>query len=179
MAGPSLPPRQATPPARRPRLLAASLVRTPDTKAGTGGREPAPGSLPTLGAAHSPHLGGGGGSRAPLAAPPRPPLPQENAAAGLASCSASCASVPPPPPLRGSVGAAAPGLGRRGGAGAAPPRGRPAPAPADPDPAGAGREVLTVPLPFHPRGPKFRESGDPDLREVLPARAPWASAACF
>ena len=91
---------------------------SPEPQTQRRGREPAPRSgksLPTRGAAHSPHPGGGGSSRAALAAPLGPPLPQENAAAGLASCSASCASVPPPPPLRGSVGATAPGLGRRGG----------------------------------------------------------------
>ena len=91
---------------------------SPEPQTQRRGREPAPRSgksLPTRGAAHSPHPGGGGSSRAALAAPLGPPLPQENAAAGLASCSASCASVPPPPPLRGSVGATAPGLGQRGG----------------------------------------------------------------
>lgn len=153
---------------------------SPRHKGGAASRDPAPGSLPTPGAAHLPHRGGG--SRAPPAAPLRPPLPQENAAAGLASCSASCASVPPPPPAAGVSGRRGSRAGRAG-------RGQRqhhhVAARRRPPPTWIPREregrCSPLPSPSTPRGPKFRESGDPaprpacDLREVLataPARPP-------
>ncbi|XP_034511562.1 translation initiation factor IF-2-like [Ailuropoda melanoleuca] len=153
---------------------------SPRHKGRAASRDPAPRSLPTLGAAHLPHRGEG--SRAPPAAPLRPPLPQENAAAGLASCSASCASVPPPPPAAGVSGRRGSRAGREG-------RGQRqhhhVASRRRPPPTWIPREregrCSPLPSPSTPRGPKFRESGDPaprpgrDLREVLataPARPP-------
>lgn len=150
---------------------------SPRHKGGAASRDPAPGSLPTLGAAYLPHRVGG--SRAPPAAPLRPPLPQENAAAGLASCSASCASVPPPPPAAGVSGRRGSGAGPAG-------RGQRqhhhVAARRRPPPTWIPREregrCSLLPSPSTPRGPKFRESGDPaprpgrDLREVLAAPPP-------
>ncbi|XP_039698460.1 translation initiation factor IF-2-like [Pteropus medius] len=131
-----------------PRAIPDSCCRaSPRHKGG----DPAPGSLPTLGAAHSPHPGGGGGSRAPLAAPPLLPLPQENAAAGLASCSASCASVPPPPRPRGSVGAETPGLGWRGGGSGSTTTWPPGAGPGRPGSRGSGKGGANHSPPLPPR----------------------------
>ncbi|XDA84959.1 hypothetical protein R6Z07M_014739 [Ovis aries] len=96
-----------------------TVIGVPDTKAGTRAEDPAAGKPPD--AAHSPHLGGSSDSpgrprwlRHPARRFPRKTRPPGSLPARLPEPRSLLLLLPP---LRGSVGAAAPGLGRRGGGG--------------------------------------------------------------
>lgn len=149
MAGPSLPPREAAPPG------APSLARAPDTKAGRragtplrgASRLPAPRTYPIEAEAPGPRRLRHSARRFPRKTRPPGSLP---------------ARLPAPrslllPPLRGSVGAAAPGLGGRGG--------------------GSG-STTTWPPDAGPRRPGSRgsEKGGARLSPPLPPRAAPNSA---